>query len=285
MGFKETLIEKLKDILEPEEMKALPSGFQALGTAIVIKLNPRLASKKELIGKACVEILPSVKSIYANLGKIEGTFRTPEKMEFMAGINDPIVEHKENGVIYRFDLTKIMFSKGNVNERKFLATLVQNGEVVVDMFAGIGYFSLPIAKHSKAEHIYSIELNPYSYKFLLENIKLNKLENVIIPILGDSKVEVVKLARSGVRADRVVMGVFPAPKEFVKEALTLGKDTGTVYHYEGVVEREKHNKLFEEFKAIADAENFSCKMESYRAVKSYGPNLYHYVIDIIVSKN
>ncbi len=285
MGFKESLTEKLKEVLKPEEMQILPSGFQTLGKAIVIKLNPKLSSKKQLIGKACVEILPLVKSVYANLGKIEGTFRTPEKMELVGGVDDPIVEFKENGVIYRFDLTKIMFSKGNVNERRFLATLVQDGEIVVDMFAGIGYFSLPIAKHSKAKQIYSIELNPYSYKFLLENIKLNKLEHRITPILGDSKIEVVKLAQAGVKADRVVMGVFPAPKEFVKEALTLGKDTGTIYHYEGVVERDKYEQLFEEFKKIADVENISCKMESYRAVKSYGPNLYHYVIDIAVSKN
>jgi tRNA (guanine37-N1)-methyltransferase len=119
---------------------------------------------------------------------------------------------------------------------------------------------------------------------LVENIKLNHLEEKIIPILGDSKVEVVKLSDSGVKADRVIMGVFPAPKDFIKEALMVGKKSGAIYHYEGVVEKEKYFALFEEFKEIAEKENFKCVLNSYRFVKSYGPNLYHLVLDIEASK-
>lgn len=284
MTFKEALKEKLREELSEEELTLLPAGYQTLGKAILLRLNPKLVEKKELIGRSCLEILPSVKSIYTNLGKIEGTFRTPEKIEFLAGENDPIAEHRENGVIYRFDFTKLMFSKGNVNERKFLATLVHENEIIVDMFAGIGYFSLPIAKLSPVKKVYSIELNSYAYKFLLENIKLNCLEDKIVPILGDSKIEVVNLSNAGVKADRVIMGVFPAPKEFIKEALTLAKDGGTMYHYEGVVKKEKFMCLFEEFKDVADKTNFKCELNSHRFVKSYGPKLFHVVLDIFVSK-
>ena len=100
-------------------------------------------------------------------------------MELIAGEDNPIVEHKEHEVIYRFDITKIMFSKGNINERKYLATLVRENEIIVDMFAGIGYFSLPIAKNAKPAKIYSIELNPDSFYYLVENIKINHLEEKI----------------------------------------------------------------------------------------------------------
>ena len=285
MGFKDKLKEKLKGKLTDEELALLPRGFQSLGKVVILKLNQKLYEQRTAIGNACLELLPKIKSIYANMGRIIGTFREPEKIEFIAGEDNPIVEHREHDVIYRFDITKIMFSKGNVHERRFLATLVKKGEIIVDMFAGIGYFSLPIARHSAAERIYSIELNPESYRFLTENIKINHFEDKIIPINGDCKQEVLKLSNAGIMADRIIMGVFPAPKEHIKEALTLTREKGSIFHYEGVVEKDKYLTLFEDFKAIAKKENYRCKLNSYRYVKSYGPNLFHTVLDIFVSKN
>ena len=285
MGFKDNFKEELREILSDEELSVLPRGFQTIGRVIIIKLNPLLLEKKILIAKKYMDLLPSTKSVYLNTGKIKGKYRTPENVVFLVGEDNPIVEHKEHGVIYRFDFTKIMFSMGNLNERKFLATLVKENEVIVDMFAGIGYFSLPIAKHSKPKIIYSIELNLESFKFLTENIKINRLDDTIVPINGDSKIEVIKLSKSGVRADRVIMGVFPAPKDFIKEALTLIKESGTTFHYEGVATKENYLSLFNEFKEIAETSNYKCKLLSNRFVKSYGPHLYHIVVDILVCKD
>ncbi|MFX0139685.1 MAG: class I SAM-dependent methyltransferase family protein [Candidatus Hodarchaeota archaeon] len=284
MGFKEKLKEELKRELTKEELSILPRGFQTLGKVIILKLNPKLLEKENVIGEACLKLFPRIKSVYVNRGKIVGTFREPEQIEFISGENNSIVEHKEHDVIYKFDITKIMFSKGNVNERKYLATIVKNGEIIVDMFAGIGYFSLPIAKHSSVGKIFSIELNLDSYHFLVENIRINHLEDKIVPIKGNCKVEVVKLSESGIRADRVIMGVFPAPKKYIKEALTLVSDKGTMFHYEGVVEKDNYIALFEEFKEIAQKERYKCELESHRFIKSYGPNLYHVVLDIFVLK-
>ena len=285
MKFKKKLSEELSNLLTVSELSFLPRGFQTLGDVIILKLKPELFSKKEIIGKAYLGLLPSIRSIYLNKGKITGAFREPEEIEFLAGINNPIVEHKEHGITYRFDITKIMFSKGNLKERKILATLVQDGEIVVDMFAGIGYFSLPIGKHSNAEKIYSIEINPNSFKFLIENIKINHLEEKIVPISGNCKEEVLKLSDSGIKADHVVMGVFPAPIDYIKTALTLTKEKGTIFHFEGVVEKEDYMSLFNEFNDVAMSQSYICDLKSYRIVKSYGPKLYHVVLDIFVLKN
>ena len=284
MGFKDNLKKKLNEVLTEEELSLLPRGFQTLGKVMILKLQPKLLEKRKVIANACLEMLPKFKSVYLNLGKVKGKFRQPEKIEYLVGENNPIVEHTEHGIRYMFDITKIMFSKGNLNERKYLATLVKEGEIIVDMFAGIGYFSLPIAKHSSVEKIYSIELNPDAYKFLVKNIKLNHFEKKIVPIQGDCKKEVVRLSESGIRADRLIMGVFPAPKDYIKEALLLVKDSGTIFHYEGVVEKENYRQLFDEFNEIAKRQNHQSKLLSKRFVKSYAPNLFHCVLDIEVSK-
>lgn len=283
MNFKTKLKDSLNGILSEEELTILPRGFQTLGNIIIFKLNQKLCDKEQLIAKAYLELLPRIRSVYVNRGKIVGTFREPEKIELIGGEDNPIVEHKEHEVLYKFDITKIMFSKGNINERRYLATLVKNGEVIVDMFAGIGYFSLPIAKHSSVGTIYSIEFNPESYNFLVENIYLNHLEDKIVPIKGNCKTEVIKLSEAGIRADRVIMGVFPAPKEYIKEALTLVKDGGTMFHYEGIVEKKNYNTLFDDFNEIAHKEGFKCILKHHRFVKSYGPYLFHAVLDLNIS--
>ena len=283
MGFKDKLKEKLKGSLTEEELSVLPRGFQTLGKVIILKLNPILYEKREIIGKTYLKLFPKIRSVYINLGKVVGAFREPENIEYVTGEDNPIVVHKEHGIIYRFDITKIMFSKGNINERKYLPTLVNDGEIIVDMFAGIGYFSLPIAKHASPEKIYSIEINPTSYKFLIENIKINHLEDIINPIFGDSKKEVLNLSKSGLRADRVIMGVLPAPKDFIKEALSLTKDNGSTFHYEGVTSKEDFMSLFEEFDNEAKEMGFKSELKAKRIVKSFGPNLYHTVLDIFIS--
>ena len=282
MGFKDKLKDALTGILTEEELSVLPRGFQNVGEVVIIKLNPILMEKKSLIAEKYLDLLPRVKSVYLNSGKVKGQFRTPERIEYLVGVENSIAKHKEHGVIYKFDFTKIMFSMGNLSERKFLATLVQEGEIIVDMFAGIGYFSLPIAKHSKPKRIFSIELNPESFKYLAENIKLNHFEDIITPIKGDCKIEVINLSNSGIKADRVIMGVFPAPKDFIKEALTLAKVEGTIYHYEGITDKEKYLDLFNDFNEIAKISDFKCVLLAHRFVKSYGPHLYHIVFDIEV---
>jgi len=284
MNFKSKLKESLKLFLSEEELSLLPRGFQTLGNVIILKLNPKLFNKEQLIAKSCLELLPRIRSIYVNRGRVIGTFREPEKIELIGGVDNPIVEHKEHDVIYKFDITKIMFSKGNINERRYLAKLVKSEEVIVDMFAGIGYFSLPIAKHSPVKRIFSIEINPIAFRCLVENIKLNNLEDKVVPIQGDCKQEVIKLSKTEILVDRVIMGIFPAPIDYVKEALALVNEKGTIYHYEGVVKKDEHLLLFSEFKAIAKAEKVKCELLGQRVVKSYGPNLYHTVIDILALK-
>jgi tRNA wybutosine-synthesizing protein 2 len=282
MKFKERLKIALKSELTQEELEKLPSGFQTISKIILLRLWPELYEKRFIIGKKCLELYPNMKSVYYYGGKILGQFRIPEKIEFLSGIDNPIVIHKEHNVLYKFDITKIMYSKGNLKERKYMATLVKPGEIVIDMFAGIGYFSLPMALFSEAYLIYSIELNPVAFKYLKENIKLNHLEDKIVPIFGNCNEEIKNLAEEGIRADRIVMAVFPAPIEYISSALLCVKESGTVVHYEGIKEKELYLSLFNDFNEVAKKNGYKCELKEFRIVKSYGPHLYHIVLDIFV---
>jgi len=238
-----------------------------------------------------------------------------------------------------------MFSKGNINERMYLPRLIRNNEIVIDMFAGIGYFSLGIAKFSNAKKIYAIELNPESYEFLVKNIKINNLENKLEPLLGDCKIIVPQLSQKNIIADRIIMGVFPAPYNYLDAATTIVKrvplsiktdinkfqeaaqitykagiypqnllfyldkeksnikkqlippekfivekttdlnfytNGNTILHFEGVVMGRNIKEMYLKVQYILNNYNLKTSLLAFRFVKSFGPKLWHLVLDIAV---
>ena len=158
--------------------------------------------------------------------------------------------------------------------------LVREGEVVVDMFAGIGYFTIPIAVLAKPSKIYAIDLNPVSIDFLKENIKLNGVEKKVIPILGDCREVVQKL---GSIADRVIMGYIPNTYKFIPYALKVVKRTGGIIHYHDIAKQEDlFEKPINTLKEAILKHNFNIKILYRGIVKSYAPKVYHIVIDVFV---
>jgi len=301
MSFKENMQEKLKDKLGKEELEVLPSGFQNLGEIIILNLNKDILKAKKIIGEKVLELYPKVKAVYNKEGEISGEFREP-KLKLIAGEKIKEVEVLENGIKYKFDVTKLMFAKGNINERVRIAKDVKPEEIVVDMFSGIGYFSLAIGKLSLAKKIYSIEKNPCAFRYLKENIKINNIKN-IEAINGDNKKIISKLVKKGIKSDRIVMGYLPPPKEFLQDAFKISKK-GTIIHYEDLlVDSEKSDdsqtlshkrcaqdeKIKDEEKRVMDfvgeeAEKFGFKIKLLKLVrvKNYKPHVGHYVLDVEV---
>lgn len=312
--FRDQLRSLLKDKIPDELIFLLPSGFQAIDFAAILNLKEELHEYSKLIGNTLLNLLPSVKSVWLRKGKITGKFRKPTGLIHLCGIEDTEVEHRENKIKYQFDFTKIMFAKGNVSERKYLPELVQKDEIIIDMFAGIGYFSLAIAKFSSPKMIYSVELNPESFKYLVKNIEINKLNQKITPIFGDSAIEVPNLSERGIKADRIIMGVFPAPYEFIESASTVIKPekltiitdlnefqeqaktkskfniynrldkpfNNTIIHFEGVTLGKRIDELYNKFEENLNDLGFKVSLLAFRFVKSFGPKMWHLVLDIVV---
>jgi tRNA wybutosine-synthesizing protein 2 len=282
MGFREQLIEKLgENFFSESEKKLLSPGYQKIGDIIILNLNLELLKYKNEIGRAILEIFPRVRSVCVRTGEIKGEFREPS-LELVAGDKNTEICHFENNCYFCFDISKIMWAKGNVAERGRLAKLVGKNEIIVDMFVGIGYFSIPIAKMAKPEKIYAIDLNPNSIKYLKKTIEKNKLKNIEV-LHGDSKEEVEKLLSLGIKADRVLMGYLPPPKDFIESAMKIIKKNGFI-HYDELISvdfrEEDLKKTMNLFNEIGVKLGKKAVLINAQRVKSYKPRVDHYVFDI-----
>jgi len=264
---------KLREMLHEKtgiKKELLPNGYQMIGDIIILNLKEGAPAKK--IALAVHEIAPNAKTIMQKTAGITGEYRKPSLKKLWG--DGTITIHHEHECLFKIDVKRVMWAKGNINERKRIASLVKENEVVLDMFAGLGYFTIPIAKHNANAQVISIEKNPEAYKFLNENVKLNKLNN-IKTILGDSK----KIALN-YKADRIIMGYIPEPIRFLESAFKALKEKGTI-HYEGVRNIGKEETLFTPVMEEGLKQGYTCRLLKTQVVKSYGPKRNHVVVDVL----
>jgi len=273
--FREMIAEALG--LSDDERKALPSGFHIIGDIAVLNLNRKASRYSGSIAEIVLREFPYIRTVCVREGPVEGEFRKP-RIRVVGGESNTVTIHRESGCLFKLDVSKVMFSKGNLFERSRVAGLVRKGEAVADMFAGIGYFTIPIAKHSKAGVVYAIEKNPDAFSFLKENIKLNHLESKIVPILGDNREVDISDA-----ADRILMGYLPRTFEFLPAAFRILKPDGGVMHYHDTYHKEElWDKPVRKIEEEASRNGYALSaITRKRKVKEYAPNIYHIVIDCL----
>ncbi len=244
----------------------LPASYQIIGDILLLKLPFLTQKEKDGVGKICIDM--GFKTV-CEMSGIQGEFRTPSVTK-IAG-DDIITVHKENGILYKMDVSKIMFSKGNQFERMRLINKIKSNETIIDMFAGIGYFSLPIAKYTNAR-IYAIEKNPVAFQYLNENIALNKINN-ITAVLGDCRDFAPAPEKM---ANRIIMGCTTDTEKFLDKAVSILKPGGIIHYHNTYKRSELWGKPFEDLK------RFGSIIEK-RIVKGYAPNVFHVVVDLKVN--
>ncbi len=176
-------------------------AYEVIGTIAVVQ-DESLA--KDLIKRK------NIKTVALRVGEVEGPYRI-KKVKVILGEKTTRTIHKENGVRLALDINKVYFSPRLQTERLRIINQVKEGETIIDMFAGVGPFSIEIAKHKNVKKIYAIDHNPAAIEFLKKNIILNKVKN-IVPILGDA-LEVIKELPP---ADRIIMN---APRQNNQQTL------------------------------------------------------------------
>ena len=285
--FKKVLLERLAEKLNKKQLELisnnLASGFQRIGDIAILTLNQHAINERlqKIIAETMLKLFPQIKTVCVKTGSIIGQYRKPQIKVIASKARSRKTEtiHTEYGCKYKFDVAKIMWSKGNINERVRIAKAIRPGSIVVDMFAGIGYFSIPIAKLSKAKHIYAIEINKTAFNYLQQNIKLNNIKN--ITAINDDCRNAINKLKHKVKADHIVMGLLPSCKQYLSCAMQIAKK-GTIIHYEGLSNNQAKN-LFEEVKEEAQKHNFKAKLLYASKVKSYKPKLWHYTVDVMLT--
>ena len=252
-------------------LSKLPDSWEMIGDVLLIKLPDELLPHATAIARAYARVL-NAKSVLRDLGAIHGEERLPET-QLLLGTDTKTI-HLENGVLLALDAAQVMFSSGNIEERTRMGAIDCDGEVVLDMFAGIGYFSIPMAVHHKPKRIFSCEVRELSYNFLVENIGLNKVEGVVEPILGDNRE-----FDPPIKADRIIMGYLKDTYAFLPKALQCLRSGGIIHYHENFPNAVLPDMPIERLK---DAAGDAWKFEVLRnkIVKTYSPGVSHIVLDV-----
>ncbi len=270
----------LEGILTNDESEELFSAFDQIGDIIVIRIPEPLLSKKKIIGETLLEKVSTAKSVFCQSSDVEGDFRT-RTLELVAGDNRTETEYKEYGCRFVVDVEKAFFSPRLSTERERIANLVQDGEIVINMFGGVGMFSILIAKNKKCT-VYNIDINPIASKLCEKNITLNKLSGEVISINGDATQIITKRLEN--KGDRTLMFLPERSDEFLESAIVATKNNGIIHYYSHIHADRKQDapKLSEQhYLKLAKVKS---EIINSKIVRAVGPRYYQTVVDIKISK-
>jgi tRNA (guanine37-N1)-methyltransferase len=270
----------LENVLTENESNELISAFDQIGEIIIVRIPDSLLAKKKIIGKALLDEVKIVRSVFYQASAVEGEFRT-RGLEILAGEDNTETEYKEFGCRFTVDVKNAFFSPRLSTERDRIGNLVQNGEVVNNMFAGIGMFSIIAAKKKKCT-VYSLDINPAASKLCETNIGLNKLAGNIISINGDAS-EIIKEQLMN-KSDRTLMLLPERSDEFLESAINTTKDGGIIHYYSHIHADKKIDagKLSEEH--YLKVTPVKSEIINSKIVRAVGPRFYQTVVDIKISK-
>lgn len=233
------LEEALEGEMPKEVLKEVPKSFDIVGDIAILELRPTLVQFEDSLAKAIQEVHPRVKAIFAKTGPVAGSERI-RPLRHVAGENRTETIHREYGCSFKVDLARVFFSPRLSTEHQRVARQVSNGERVVDMFTGVGPFSILIAKVVDDVTVDAIDSNPQAGKLALENSRTNKVESKVRVHIGDARVVARQL---GGNATRIIMNHPSAAKEFIQAACDSLQPAGGIVHYYTFAEGESAELL------------------------------------------
>ncbi len=270
----------LESVLTGKESDELISAFDQIGEIIIVRIPDSLLSKKKIIGKALLDEVKIVRSVFYQASAVEGNFRTRD-LEILAGEDNTETEYKEFGCRFRVDVKNAFFSPRLSTERERIANLTQEGEVMTNMFAGVGMFSIMAAKKKKCT-VFSLDINPVASKLCEVNMGLNKLAGDVISINGDATEIINKQLED--KSDRTLMLLPERSDEFLDSAIRTTKNGGIIHYYSHIHADKKADagKLSEEH--YLKVSPVKSEKKKKKIVRPVGPRYYQTVVDVKISK-
>ncbi|MHA1311986.1 MAG: class I SAM-dependent methyltransferase [Candidatus Helarchaeota archaeon] len=271
-NFRDYLLQKV----DPNYIKFLPKSFDTIGNIAIIEIPEVIKKYDKLIGNAIIKTFKSIRTVYSKKSIVSGKFRI-RKLELIGGIDNPITIHKENGCLFELDVKKVYFSPRLSTERLRVVKQVRNNEKIIDMFAGVGTYSIQIAKKRDVE-IIAFDINPNAINYFEKNIILNKVHSIKL-ILGNVSNNITKFKNF---ADRVIMNLPKTSFNYLKDACQLiSKNGGIINYYQFISNEQKisdiTNKITDEIKR-----NNRILKETifYKKVKDISPKKSQFAFDI-----
>lgn len=270
----------LENVLSEKESEELFSAFDQVGEIIIVRIPESLLPKKKIIGEKLLEQVKTARSVFYQSSSVEGDFRT-RNLEIIAGEDNTVTEYKEFGCRFIVDVEKAFFSPRLSTERDRISNLVQDGELVINMFGGVGMFSIIAAKRKKCT-VYNIDINPIAANLCEKNIKLNKLGGKVISIQGDA-VQIVE-ERLKNKGDRVLMLLPERSDEFLSSAISATKSNGMIHYYSHIHADKKSQAAKNSEKHYQDISPVKSKILYSKIVRAVGPRYYQTVVDVRITK-
>ncbi|MFQ5801252.1 MAG: class I SAM-dependent methyltransferase family protein [Candidatus Hydrothermarchaeales archaeon] len=252
------------------------SSYDVVGDLAVLEIPQGFASYEKMMGEALLRSRRHVKAVFKKSSAVESEERV-RRFEWIAGEKRTETVHREHGCEFKVDIAKVFFSPRLSYERQRIKEQVKDGETIVDMFAGVGPYSIVLAKQRDVK-VLGYDINEHAIRYFKENIRINKVGDRVTAVHGDCRELAPKEA-----ADRAVMNLPKKAKEFFDAALDIIKADGGVIHYYGAASRESPyeeevNYIMERVKERGK----SAEITGKRVVRSYSPGEVHVAIDVKV---
>ena len=223
-------LDYLADELPPNLLAGVPRAIDFVGDIAIVEIPPELLTYKKAIGEALLKAHKQTRTVLAKSSAVEGVYRL-RNFEVIAGVKKTVTVYREYGCVYHVDVAKAYFSPRLSSEHNRVASQIKEGETVVDLFAGVGPFAIPIAKKHNNVRVYAVDVNPDAVFLLKRNVAVNRTEKQVVPLLGDAR-QVVREQLLG-KADRVIMNLPETALEFVDVTCEALKPEGGIIHYYG----------------------------------------------------
>lgn len=250
----------------------LPTSFDIIGEVAIIRLDDDIVAHADKVGEALMETFPRLRTVALDQG-VKGELRVRD-IRVVAGAPSTETVHQEHGVRLKVDPAKEYFNPRLANERMRIASLVKPGEKVVDMFAGVGPFSIMIAKHAQPAVVYAMDLNHDAVEHMRANVQLNKVTTVV-PLEGDA----VELLSGIVCADRIIMNLPHSAREYFADALTKLNMGGTIHLYV-ICERDDIDRIAVDMSVEARGMGMRIGLERIEELKTYSPSMSVFALDV-----
>ncbi|MCE7748668.1 MAG: tRNA (guanine-N1)-methyltransferase [Candidatus Heimdallarchaeota archaeon] len=271
------LFEAVQDTIPEHLHEYIPKAYDIIGDIIIIDVPEEILTYKPEFGKALLSLFSSIKTVYRKASAVSGELRIRE-IEYLSGEKKCETIHTEHGIKIAVNVCEAYFSPRLGHEHKRVADQSKEGEVIIDLFSGVGSFPLHITKR-KSSTVHAVDINKEALKCLGKSIKINNLIGVIIPTLGDCR----RIADTLPKADRIIMNLPGKAQEYIDVVCRIAKPSSIIYFYQFVSSSSPFEDMKEILKEKLKEQNWIIKeIISFEKIRESAPREIHACLEVSI---